>query len=116
VTAPDRPGASLRPSYLLTSGQGPQRLTNGEVVAAGSRQVKAGGHELTGGLALHPPAVSAPAGTSIWVEGRLCARSRNAAVGCLLQTALSFCLARALRFIYHYMSLPPKNTMFEGGF
>jgi len=29
------------------------------------RQVKTGGQELTGGLALHPPAVSALAGTSI---------------------------------------------------
>ena len=41
------------------------KFTNGEVAVAGSRRVEAGGHELTGGLALHPPAVSAPAGTSI---------------------------------------------------
>jgi len=36
-----------------------------EVVAFGKRQVEAGGHELTGALALRAPAANAPTGTSI---------------------------------------------------
>jgi hypothetical protein len=35
--------------------------------------VKAGGHELTGRLALHLPAANAPAGTSIFALGVLAA-------------------------------------------
>jgi len=40
-------------------------------LCAWKAQVKAGGHELTGGLALHPPAANAPAATSIFALGLL---------------------------------------------
>jgi len=73
-----------------------------EVVAFGKRQVEAGGHERTGGLALRPPAVNAPAGTPI------------SGCGCCASLLLA-CFSYARFHSCWLRILPLKHTTCESG-
>jgi hypothetical protein len=66
-----------------------------EVVTFLKRQVEDGGHELTGALALHAPAVSAPAGTSISSLGLL--------ADVVSHTVLFFIIPESAHHVFYFL-------------